>query len=49
MISLDKCNGSCNAAHDRYRKICLPSEAKDVNVKIFNMIKSINEAKALVE
>ena len=42
MIGLDKCNESnesCNAVNDLSSKICVPSETKDVNVKVFNVIK----------
>ena len=38
MISLDNSNGSCNTVNDVYRKICFPSKANDVSVKLFNMI-----------
>ena len=31
MISLDKCNGSCNVGDGLSTKICVPSETKDVN------------------
>ena len=48
MISLDKCNGSCNAVDDLSSKICLPRETKGVDVKVFNMTARINEAKTLV-
>ena len=47
MISLDKFNGICNAADDLSIKIYVPSETKDTNVKMFNMITKINEAKTL--
>ena len=40
MISLDKCNGSCNAVDDLSTKIRVPSETKYENVKVFNMIAS---------
>ena len=36
MISLDKCNGSCNAVDDLSTKICVPSETKDMIDKKFN-------------
>ena len=49
MISLDECNGNCNAIDDSCKKICVPSETKEVNVKVFNMITRINEAKSLVK
>ena len=33
-ISLDKCNGSCNAVDDLSKKICVPSKTKSINVKV---------------
>ena len=32
MISLDKCNESCNAVGGVFTKMCVPSETKYVNV-----------------
>ena len=49
MIGLDKCNGSCYAVDDLSTKICVPSEIKDVNVKLLNMTTRINEAKTLLK
>ena len=49
MINLDKCNGSCNALDDLSAKISVPSKKKDINVKVFNMITKINEAKPLIK
>ena len=48
MISLDKSNGSCNVIDDLSTNICVPSETKDVSVKVFNMITRVNDAKRLV-
>ena len=48
MISLDKCNGGCNVV-DYLLKICVPSETNDVNVKVFNKVTRINQAKALIK
>ena len=48
MIRLDKCNGSY-AVNDLSTKICVPSEAEDVNIKVFNMITRVNEVKTLIE
>ena len=48
-ISLDKCNGCCNAVDDLSRNICVPSETKDINIEVFNTITKINEAKTLVK
>ena len=48
-ISLDEWNGNCNAVNDLSTKICVPSKTKDVNVKVFNMITRLCEAKTLVK
>ena len=44
IASLNKCTGSVLSP-----KTCVPEEAKDINVKAFNMITSKNEAKAMTE
>ena len=49
MISLDKCNGSCNTLDDLSTKIYVPCETKNRNLKAFNMIKRVNNAKTLVK
>ena len=46
MISLNKCTGSYNVLSP---KICVPKEAKDINVKAHNMIKNKDEARAMRE
>ena len=46
MVSLDKCNGSCNALSS---KICFSIETKDINVKVYDMIPIKNEAKAMTK
>ena len=43
MISLDKCNGSCNVLSP---KICVPEET---NVEAFNIITNKNEAKTMAK
>ena len=47
MVSLDKCSGS-NAADGLSTKICV-SNKRDKNVKAFNIITEINEAKTMVK
>ena len=49
MVSLDKCSGHCNAAADLSTKICVPSKTKVINIKVFNMIIRIDEAKTLIK
>ena len=45
MISLDNGNGICDAVDNLSAKMGIPSETKDVNVKVLNTIATINEAK----
>ena len=49
MISLDKCNGTCNAADDLFTKICVPNKTKSVNTKASKMITRVNRAKILIK
>ena len=49
IISLDKFNESCNAVDDFSTKICVPNKTKDINVKVFNIITRIYDAKKLVK
>ena len=49
MVSLNKCNGSCNTLDDPFRRIWVPNKTDYVNSKVFNMIKGINEAKTLIK
>ena len=49
MVSLNKGSGSCNSGNDLFTKICVPSKIKDINVKAFNIIPRIYEAKTLVK
>ena len=49
MISLGKCNESCDSIDDLSWKICFPNKAKSLNVKVFNMITKINETKTFIK
>ena len=49
MISLERHSGSCNTVNDLSAKICVPNKGKDVNVKVLNMMKRINESEALLK
>ena len=37
MVSLDKCNGTCNATDDLSTKKRVSSKIKDINIRFFNM------------
>ena len=43
IVSLDRCNGSCNTLDDSFRRIYVP------NLNAFNMITRINESKTLTK
>ena len=48
MVSLGKCNRRCNVPDDLSAKACVASKTKDVDVKVFNLITKINEAKKMI-
>ena len=48
MVSLDRCNGSCNTIVDPSARICVLNKTENVNLNAFNMITRINESKKLL-
>ena len=44
-IKTNKCSGNCNNINDPYAKICVPDVAKDLNVKVFNLIYRTSETR----
>ena len=45
-IKVNKCSGNCNNnINDPYAKICAPDTAKDLNVKVFNLMTLKNETR----
>ena len=45
-INMNKCKGSCNTINDPYaKKICVPDNIKNANVKVFNLMSRANEAR----
>ena len=47
MISLNKCNGSCNTFNSS-SKVSVPNKTQSTNVILFNIITKINEVKTLI-
>ena len=45
MVSLDRCNGSCNPLDDLSSRICVLNKTVHVNLIVFNTIPRINEPK----
>ena len=44
-IKTSKCSNSCNNINDPYAKICVPDVAKDLNVKVLNLMSRTNKTK----
>ena len=44
-IETSKCSGSCNYINYPYAKICIPDVAKNLNVKVFNLMPETNETR----
>ena len=44
-IETSKCSGSCNNINDPYAKMCVPDVAKNLNVKVFNLLSRTNETR----
>ena len=41
-IKTSKCSSSCNNINDPYAKMCVPDLAKNLNVKVFNLLSRAN-------
>ena len=48
MVSLDRCNGSCNTLDNPADRICVPNKTEDINWNVFNVITTINKWKTLL-
>ena len=44
-IKISKCSGSCNNINDPYAKMCVSDVAKNLNVKVFNLMSRTNETR----
>ena len=44
-IKTSKCSGSCNNINDPYAKLCVPNVAKNINLKVFNLMLRTNETR----
>ena len=47
MVSIDR--RSCNTIEVPFSTICLPNKIEDVNLKVYNIIKGINQSKKLLK
>ena len=44
-IRTSKCSGSCNNINDPNAKTCVPDVAKNLNIKVFNLLSRTNETR----
>lgn len=49
MINLGRCDGSCDTAENPFGAICVPNKLNNINLKVFNIIRGINELKTLIK
>lgn len=49
IISMNRCNRSCNTVEDPFARICVPNKIEGMNLKVFNLIKGINESRTLIK
>ena len=42
-IKTSKCSGSYNNINDQYARMCVPNVAKNLNIKVFNLMSRTNE------
>ena len=38
VISMSRCDGSCNTLDDPFGRICLPNKVEEVKLKVFNIM-----------
>ena len=44
-IKTSKCSGSCNNINNPCAKLCVPDVAKNLNVKVFNLVSGTNKTR----
>ena len=47
-IKVNKCSGNYNNMNNPYANLCVPDIAKNINVKLFNLMSRINEARHMI-
>ena len=47
-IKVNKRSGNCNNINDPYAELCIPDVIKKINVKVFNLMSSINETRQIL-
>lgn len=47
--SVNKCGRSFNTFDNPYVQVCVPNKARNMNVKVFNLISRVNKTRYLVQ
>ena len=47
-VLVNKCSGSCNNIDDPFAKLCVRGVAKNVNMKVYNLLSRVNETKNVI-
>ena len=47
-IKVNKCSGSCSNINNPYAKLCIPGVIKKLNVKVFNLMSRIYQARQIL-
>ena len=46
-VKINRCSGNCSNINDPYARICVPDVAKNLNVKVFNLMSRTNETESI--
>ena len=46
-MKINKYSGSCNDINDPFTKSCAPDDAKDIDVKLFNLMSRDNNERCI--
>ena len=49
IITMSRSNVNCNTVEDPFGRICVSNKIEYVNLKVFNIVKGINESKTLAK
>ena len=49
IVSVNESGGSGNSIDDPYARVCVPKKAKNLNLKVFNLMSGVNETTYLVQ
>ena len=48
-IRFNQCGGSCNAINYPYARVYVSNKARNIDVKVFNLMSGVNETRFIVQ